>query len=497
MFVLLSNTICFAQTTLILQPDPTEGKDALLHGLSSEINKNYGTNSQFVASAWTFGGEPASIRSLISFNLNNISSNAQIIDAKLSLYAWDQAQSASLGQHWNRDGSNACWLERVTTSWDELTVTWNNQPKTTSLNRINILESTSATQNYLDINVTQLLQDIINKPDSSFGFMLKLQNETYYRTLNFNSSDNLNSTLRPKLTVTYKIANDTILVLQPDSTEGKDALLHGLSSETNKNNGKNQQFAAAVWTFQGEPGNIRSVIEFNLKNIPKNKKIKSVQLSLYAWDQPIYSSLGPHFNENGSNACWIERVTTNWNEFTVNWNNQPRTSQYHRVNIPASINPTQNYLDIDVTQLVKDMISLPDSSFGFMLKLQNETYYRNLNFCSSDHPNSALHPKLTIKYDMNTDIGTNINEYTLNNNQVSIFPNPARNNFIVDITTEDLSNNSTLIINNKFGQQIKRISINNKITSVDICDLNSDIYIYTLIDKKNTIKKTGKLIVKK
>jgi Secretion system C-terminal sorting domain len=110
--------------------------------------------------------------------------------------------------------------------------------------------------------------------------------------------------------------------------------------------------------------------------------------------------LGNHHTLSGPNNFWIERVTANWNELNVTWNNQPPTSNVNRVSMPASTSPTENYLNTNVTQLIKDMIS--QNNFGFMLRLDNEDPYRAINFCSSDHTNPNLRPKLSITYSLNT-----------------------------------------------------------------------------------------------
>jgi len=479
--------LCFGQTTIVLQPDSASGKDALLHGLSSEVDKNFGKNPQFAATAGTFNGEFGATRSIISFNLSQIPANAVINAAKLSLYAWDT--NSGLLQH---SGSNAGWLERVTSAWNEFTVTWNSQPTTTTVNRVELPISTSGTQDYLAINVTQLVSDMIANPLNSYGFMLKLQTEESYRRLNFCSSDHPIQTLHPKLEIQYTAPlNDSILILQPDSASGKDALLHGLSSEVNVNHGDNPQFAASAWTFGGEPGIVRSVIEFNLKQIPTYKAIESAKLSLYAWDSTI--GIAQNYSADGSNACWIERVISNWSESTVTWNNQPRTTTYNRASLPLSTSATQNYLDIDVTKITQDIVNYPDSSFGFMLKLQNETYYRSMNFCSSDHPNAAFHPKLVIKFAKTT----KTNVVYSQKDAISVYPNPVRDVLNIDMSANDLPENASVILYNQLGQQIKQLPVKKGITSIDTNDLNNGIYLYKISDTSNLLLKSGKIMVSK
>lgn len=196
----LLTSVSQAQTTLTFQPDATIGKDAVIQSASANTNSNYGTSDHIEAAAWTYSGSEGIVRSFFDFTqLSAIPVNSNIVSAKLSLYAMD----AAAWQHSTLSGSNEAWIERITSSWDESTVTWNNQPTSTVTNRISLAQSTSATQNYLDIDVTQLVQDMIDQPSTSYGFLIKLQTESYYRRMGFCSSDHTNSALRPKLVVTY------------------------------------------------------------------------------------------------------------------------------------------------------------------------------------------------------------------------------------------------------------------------------------------------------
>jgi hypothetical protein len=191
-----------AQTTLTLQPDAATGKDAELFSCipCGYSNQNFGNIAENCAIAWTKNGADHKIRSLIQFDLSSIPAGATVISATLSL-SW--APGSDEGNHFGIFGSNKAWLQRVTSSWQENTVTWNNQPTTTTTNRVAVAGSTSGTQNYPNINVRILVQDMVNDPAHSFGFMLRLQTETVYKKLVFASSDHWNPALRPKLVVVY------------------------------------------------------------------------------------------------------------------------------------------------------------------------------------------------------------------------------------------------------------------------------------------------------
>ena len=200
--VVYSQNSVNADSCIVIKPDWESGADAVLHGLSSEVNTNYGTQSQFCANAWTFVGTSGTVRSVIDFHIQNwIPVGAQITSASLKLYGLT-VSGYGFGQHSPLSGSNACWLERVTSQWDENTVTWNTQPQTTIQNRVSMSQSTVGNQVY-SMNVTQLIIDMLQNSISSYGFMIRLKNEQHYRRMNFYSSDYIIDSLRPELKICF------------------------------------------------------------------------------------------------------------------------------------------------------------------------------------------------------------------------------------------------------------------------------------------------------
>ena len=194
----------FAQTTIVLQPGPADGKDAEIFSCVScgYAGNNYGTKRDLNAIAWTKNGNNSNVRSLIQFDLSGIPANAFINSATLSLYFNPTSEE---GKHYCFPHSNSSYLERITSNWNETTVTWNNQPTTTSQNRVSLGGTTSSTQSFTNINVKQLIIDSRNNPATSFGFMLRLQQEHKFKKLIFASSDNTTAAIRPKLTITYTV----------------------------------------------------------------------------------------------------------------------------------------------------------------------------------------------------------------------------------------------------------------------------------------------------
>lgn len=185
-----------SQVTVTLQPGPAEGKDASIWTLEPTIN--YGSFSDFIAATWTWDGDEGTYRSLLEFNLDTIPQGSEITCASLSLYY--NSTSGTNGQ----EGENESVIQRITTSWLENVVTWNTMPSTTAVNEITLATSTYISEDYLDIDVTELVSDMIADPSNSYGFMISLSTEETYSSMKFCSSDNAGDPAKfPRLDICY------------------------------------------------------------------------------------------------------------------------------------------------------------------------------------------------------------------------------------------------------------------------------------------------------
>jgi len=173
--------------------------------------------------------------------------------------------------------------------------------------------------------------------------------------------------------------------------------------------------------------NGQGVFDFDLSSIPSGSTILSASLNLYA----LVDGTGVLSNGHvgSGNSCFIERITEPWNENTVTWNNRPNYTSINAVSLPASTSPFQDYLNIDVKNLVEDMIVSIDSSNGFLLRLQNEVVYNLLSFSSKDNGNPNKIPTLTISYESPLSIRSVNFQST-----IDIMPNPTTDKLIINIT---------------------------------------------------------------
>jgi PKD repeat protein len=180
------------------------------------------------------------------------------------------------------------------------------------------------------------------------------------------------------------------IVLQPGPDEGKDTYINTFYSS---GNGSTQSFIASAWTYGGVEGIGRSFIQFNLPVLPAEYTNFRAELSLY------YDYSSQHVGHGGDNACKLERITSDWYEYGIDWYNQPSVTNQNAVYLSASATSDQSYPDTDVTLLIKDTYENPDNSFGFRLSLVDEFIYRSMILASSDHPDEMIRPRLTIRYD--------------------------------------------------------------------------------------------------
>ncbi|MEP7169798.1 MAG: DNRLRE domain-containing protein, partial [Bacteroidota bacterium] len=151
---LLVGLVLHAQTTITLQPDSAAGKDARID--SYFPNSNYGTYPEFLAGMWTSGGVWFTVRTLAQFDLSGIPANSVVNSAVLSLY-FNPNNSNFNHVH---SGTNISYIQRVTANWQENTVTWNNQPASTTQNQATVPSSSTGSQDYPNIDVTQLVADM-------------------------------------------------------------------------------------------------------------------------------------------------------------------------------------------------------------------------------------------------------------------------------------------------------------------------------------------------
>ncbi|MCW3466675.1 DNRLRE domain-containing protein [Chitinophaga nivalis] len=195
-----------AQITFQFQSSVCNARDApvyFINGLPAYGATNLGSLEELIVSAWTYygiGGTTGFSRFYIDFTgMDQIPQGSTVLNAVLRLYGKNTSILAPQGN----TTPNACWIERVTSPWTQNTLTWNNQPTVTTVHQTVLPASTSQWNYNAFVNVTTLVQDIVNQvPAQRYGFSVRLQLDSIFRSLVFASAENNNAALRPQLEVT-------------------------------------------------------------------------------------------------------------------------------------------------------------------------------------------------------------------------------------------------------------------------------------------------------
>ena len=166
-------------------------------------NNNYGKLADIHIYSWTQGGELNVNRVLIDFNLDIIPETAIIDSAFLSLYFNPISAYNKVGGNKGNQGQDSIVIQRVTSDWNEIDVTWNKQPETTKENQVIIGKLEDASTDYRDINVKKIIQDIITNKNGRYGIMIRHRDEIPYNVVFFASSNHPDKKLHPKLRVYY------------------------------------------------------------------------------------------------------------------------------------------------------------------------------------------------------------------------------------------------------------------------------------------------------
>lgn len=181
-----------------------------------------------------------------------------------------------------------------------------------------------------------------------------------------------------------------VLTIQPGPIDGKDAVVSYLIP--NENRGDITTNYISVWTQGGDLNISRSFLSFDLSLISSSFVVDSIKLDLYC-NTNITSPTNGHSSVYGFT---IERVLSSWSENLITWNNQPATSTTNLVMVNAPSFNHQDFLNIDVTKLFKDIMD--NDNNGVRLKFNFETTYNIIMIASSDHPDILKRPKLSVYY---------------------------------------------------------------------------------------------------
>ncbi|MEZ4909564.1 MAG: DNRLRE domain-containing protein [Saprospiraceae bacterium] len=228
----------------------------------------------------------------------------------------------------------------------------------------------------------------------------------------------------------------------------------------------------AAYAIPGSFGGLnvnRALFSFDLDSLNNLGSIVSARLNLFA-SGPIGSVSG----HEGSNQAFIQKIVEPWEEYQVTWDNQPNTTKLNEVILPKSTFPLQDYTNINILPLIKDIIE--NENYGFMLRLDDESPKNVLLLCSSDHPIIEKHPNLEICY---TDIKTKTENYD-KIQQVRYYPNPSNDYLFLEFDDADLQIDEPYFIFDIIGRMIQKGNLSFPLTKIQLTNFNCGIYFLFL-----------------
>lgn len=178
------------------------------------------------------------------------------------------------------------------------------------------------------------------------------------------------------------------IIIQPGVDEGKDS---HVSSE-NPNDNYSSSIFPRVGSYLSDFWLIdRCYLQFDLGTLPTDAVIVAASLKLYQYYTPNVV-LEDHFVD-------LHRVTNDWEEDTITWNNQP---SFNPIAESTSFNDSDTYtwLSWDITSLLQDWLDGALPNHGVVLKGTDESSdHTRCLYISSEFPgNLSQHPKLEITY---------------------------------------------------------------------------------------------------
>jgi hypothetical protein len=177
------------EETKILQPGP--------EGIDSGIESVVPTNNYGNLTYCDVGNSAITIRrTYIKFDLSTVPANAVVVDADLKLY------------HYGGPGTDdfTIGLYKVTSAWDESTITWNLQP-TCSVDAETTSDITIGAITWESWDIDTLVHTWLDGSITNYGVMLKDTDEASVNSIAyFRTSDYLvDPTKRPELVIDYYI----------------------------------------------------------------------------------------------------------------------------------------------------------------------------------------------------------------------------------------------------------------------------------------------------
>lgn len=183
------------------------------------------------------------------------------------------------------------------------------------------------------------------------------------------------------VTATVIVTVINTITIQPDSIDGKDAIVDYTNPTINYGN--------VVFLVVSSNSEIyRSYLQFDLSDVPQNAVIVSADLGLCYVSSYILTSYFP---------VGLYEVTESWEEDTITWDNQPASSTEAEDIQDISTISTGDFVYWEIDDLVEGWHDGSIANYGVVLRDTDESSADGIIwFWSSEY--GSDHPKLIIDY---------------------------------------------------------------------------------------------------
>lgn len=186
---------------LTLRPGHDGGQDVYVEKIENSASTNKNFVPELCANSGFVDTNRYATGSYIRFNkIKKVDSTAEVLSAKLYLYGLASSESTPQGN----TGDNGCYVKRVTSPWDEASLTSPLRPAYTNEGTATLPASTSQWGYNAEIDVTTIVAYFVAHPSENYGFNIGLITQSPERSIVFGSSEQSQKSLRPKLVIRYK-----------------------------------------------------------------------------------------------------------------------------------------------------------------------------------------------------------------------------------------------------------------------------------------------------
>ena len=374
---------------------------------------------------WTNHGNNYNYRSLMKYQLTEIPTKAKINSAKLYFYAKNNGTTEGVPGSPTSGTSNTVLLQKFTSSWQAATTSWYSQPNVDITSEKVLSQSSSANQDYI-VDITDFVQSWVNNPASNYGFVLRMQTEDNpYNSMIFEAGAASDPTRNMRLEICYadsatppppndcaNASNSQLIVkANPSNRIG-----YTIDNLTNLNPYLIDTSLGSVrlftWTNYGNYYNFRSLMQYQLTQIPTNATVNSAKLYLYSKNEGTTEGVPGSPTYGTNNTVLLQKFTAPWQASTTSWFTQPNVDIASQKVLQQSNKANQDYV-VDITDFAQTWVKRPDSNFGFVLKMQTENNpYNSMIFEAGSAVDTSRNLRLEVCYSVPSNLPISLTSFT-------------------------------------------------------------------------------------